>query len=74
MIDGRYYDSREALVVSEVALKVLVVMVPFFCIGCLLLFFVTFFKVEGMMLFAAYIQIPIIFYTLPKIRGLKGGE
>ena len=68
-------NSREALLVSEVAFKVLVVMVPFFCIGCLLLFFVTLFKVEAMMLFAACIQIPIVFYALQKIRsGLKGGE
>jgi Na+/H+ antiporter NhaD/arsenite permease-like protein len=68
-------NSKEALLVSEVAFKVLVVMVPFLCIGCVLLFFVTRFKTEAVLLFAACMQIPIVFYALQKISpGPKGGE
>jgi len=68
-------NFKEALVVSGVAFKVLVVMVPFLCIGCLLLFLVTHFKVEAIILLAACIQIPIIYFALQKIHpDLEGDE
>ena len=68
-------NLKEALLTTEVAFKVLVIMVPFLCIGCLLLFFATYFKVEALMLFAACIQVPTVFYALQKfLPDLKGGE
>lgn len=68
-------NLKEALLTTEIAFKVLTIMVPFLCIGCLLLFFVTHLRIEALMLFAACIQIPIIFSALQKIHpDLKGGE
>lgn len=59
-------NFKEALFVSGVAFKVLVVMVPFLCIGCLLLFFFTYFRIEAIILLVACIQIPVIFFCLSK--------
>jgi len=68
-------NFKEAFLTTEVAFKVLTIVVPFLCTGCLLLFFITHFKIEALMLFAACIQIPIVFSALQKILpDLKGGE